>query len=76
MLCAITCYMRTQSELDLKETQLAQRESRKRSFSSVKVGERHLPRLTNKCHESRVKFVYFRDKLSMMLNVSLIEREC
>jgi hypothetical protein len=25
---------------------------------------------------SRVKFVYFRDKLGMMQNVSLAEREC
>jgi hypothetical protein len=76
MLYAITCYMRTQSELDLRESQLAQRESRRRSLSSVQVGERHLPRLIDKCHESRVKFVYFRDKLGMMLNVSLVEREC
>jgi hypothetical protein len=51
-------------------------ESRRRSFSSVQVGERYLPRLTYKCHESRVKFVYFKDKLGMMHNVSLIEREC
>jgi hypothetical protein len=35
-----------------------------------------LPRLTDKCHESRVKFVYFRYKLGMMQNVPLIEREC
>jgi hypothetical protein len=40
------------------------------------VGERHLPGLTDMCHESRVKFVYFRDKLGMMQNVSLAEREC
>jgi hypothetical protein len=71
------CYhMWTQSEPDLRESQLAQRESHRRSFPSVQVGERHLPRLTDKCHESRVKFVYFRDKLGMMQNVSLIEREC
>jgi hypothetical protein len=55
--------MRTQSEPDLREGKSAQRESRRRSFPSVQVGERHLPRLTYKCHESRVKFVYFRDKL-------------
>jgi hypothetical protein len=73
---AICYYMQTQSEPDLRESQLAQRESRRRSFSSVQVGERRLPRLTDKCHESRVKFVYFRDKLGMMQNVSLIEREC
>jgi hypothetical protein len=42
----------------------------------VQVGERHLPGLTDRCHESRVKFVYFRDKLGVMQNVSLTEREC
>jgi hypothetical protein len=68
--------MQTQNDHDLRESQLAQRESCRRSFSSVQVGERRLPRLTNKCHESRVKFVYFIDKLGMMHNVSLIEREC
>jgi hypothetical protein len=46
------------------------------SLSSVHVGERCLPRLTDKCHESRVKFVYFKDELGMMQNVSLVEREC
>jgi hypothetical protein len=56
-------HMWTQNEPDLREIQLAQRESHKMSFSSVQVGERHLPRLTDKWHESRVKFVYFRDKL-------------
>jgi hypothetical protein len=49
---------------------------RRRSFSSIQVGERRLPRLIDKCHESRVKFVYFKDKLGMMQNVSLVEREC
>jgi hypothetical protein len=68
--------MQTQSELDLRESQLAQRESRRGSFPSVHVGERHLPRLTDMCHESREKFVYFRDKHGMMKNVSLVEREC
>jgi hypothetical protein len=38
---------------------LAQTESRRGSFPSVQVGEKHLPRLTYKCHESREKFVYF-----------------
>jgi hypothetical protein len=52
------------------------RESHIRSFSSVQVGERRLPRLTDKCHESRVKFVYFIYKLGMMQNVSLVERKC
>jgi hypothetical protein len=61
MLDDIAC--RTQSEPNLKERQLAQRESRGRSFPSVHMGERHLPRLKDKCHESGVKFVYFRDKL-------------
>ena len=57
------CYhMHTQSEPNLSESQLAQRESRKKSFPSIQVGESHLPKLTDKCHESRVKFVYFRDK--------------
>jgi hypothetical protein len=42
----------------------------------VQVGERCLPRLTDKCHESRVKFVYFKDKSGMLQNVSLVEREC
>jgi hypothetical protein len=61
------CYlMQTQSEPDLRESQLAQRESRRGSFPSVQVGERHLPGLIDMCHESRVKFVYFRDKLGMM----------
>jgi hypothetical protein len=73
---AICYYMWTQSEPDLRESQLAQRESRGRNFSSVQVGKRHLPRLIDKCHESRVKFVYFRDKLDMMQNVFLVEREC
>jgi hypothetical protein len=68
---AICYYMRTQSEPNLIESQLA-----RRSFSSVQVGERHLPRLGDKCHESRVKFVYFRDKLGMLQNVFLVEREC
>jgi hypothetical protein len=72
----ICYYMWTRSEPNLRESQLAQRESCKRSFSLVQVGERHLPRLAYKCHESRVKFVYFRDKLGMMKNVSLVEREC
>jgi hypothetical protein len=54
---------RNQSEHDLRESQLAHRESRRRSFPSVYVGERHLPRVKDKCHESRVKFIYFRDKL-------------
>jgi hypothetical protein len=71
------CYhMRTQSEPDLRESQLAQRESRRGIFPSIQVGERHLQGLIDKCHESRVKFVYFRDKLGMMQNVSLVEREC
>ena len=30
--------------------------------------------MSPKSHESRVKFVYFRDKLRMMQNVSLVER--
>jgi hypothetical protein len=68
--------MWTKSEPDLRESQLAQRESWRRSFSSVQMGEIHIPRLTDKCHESRVKFVYFIDKLGMMQNVSLVEREC
>jgi hypothetical protein len=72
----ICYYMRTQSEPNLRESYLAQRESRRRNFSSIQVGERCLPRLTNECHESRVKFVYFKDKLGMLQNVSLIEREC
>ena len=33
-------------------------------------------RIKNKCHESRVKFVYFKDKSGMLQNVSLVEREC
>jgi hypothetical protein len=71
------CYhMWTQSELDLRESQLAQRKGRRRSFSSVQVGERHLPRLTDKCHESRERFVYFRENIGMIHNVSLVEREC
>jgi hypothetical protein len=28
------------------------------------------------CHESREKFVYFIEKIGMMKNVSLVEREC
>jgi hypothetical protein len=68
--------MQTQSEIDFRESKLAQRESHIRSFSSFQVGERRLQRLTYKCHESRVKFVYFKDKLGMMKNVSLVEREC
>jgi hypothetical protein len=31
------------------------------------VGERHLQGLIDKCHESRAKFVYFRDKLGMQM---------
>jgi hypothetical protein len=68
--------MWTQSELDLRESLLAQRESRKGIFPLIQVGERHLQRLIDRCHESRVKFVYFIDKLGMMQNVSLVEREC
>jgi hypothetical protein len=74
MLYAITC--RPRVSLISERVNWLKRESRIRSFSSVQVGERRLPRLTDKCHESRVKFVYFRDKLGMMQNVSLIEREC
>jgi hypothetical protein len=48
--------MRTQSEPDLGDSQLAQRERRKESFPLVQIGERHIPRLTDKCHESRVEF--------------------
>jgi hypothetical protein len=55
---------------------LAKRESQRRSFSSLQVGERHLPRFTDKIQESRENFVYFIDKLGMMQYVSLIEREC
>jgi hypothetical protein len=69
-------HMQTQSEHDLRESQLAKRESRRKSFPLVQVGERHLPRLIDKCHESRVKFVYFIENLGMMQNVSLVEREC
>jgi hypothetical protein len=59
-----SCYhMQTQSEPNLRESQLAQRESREGVSPRFRVGEIHLPRLTDKCHESRVKFVYFRDKL-------------
>jgi hypothetical protein len=73
----VRCYhMQTQSEPDLRESHLAQRERRRRSFPLVQVRERHLPILTDKCYESRVNFVYFIDKLGMMQNVSLIEREC
>jgi hypothetical protein len=68
--------MRIQSNLDLRESQLAQRERRRGSFPSIQVGERHLQGQIDKCHESRVKFVYFRDKLGMMNNVSRVEREC
>jgi hypothetical protein len=74
MIYAITCGPRV--SLILERVNWLKRESRIRSFSSVQVGERSLPRLTDKCHESRVKFVYFRDKLGMMQNVSLVEREC
>jgi hypothetical protein len=73
---AISYHMQTQSESDLRESQLAQREISRGSFPLVHVGEIHLPILTDKCHESRVKFVYFRDKNCMMNNVSLVEREC
>jgi len=55
---------------------LAQREGCRGSFPSVQVGERHLPRLTDMCHDSREKFVYFWYKHDMMKNVSLMEREC
>jgi hypothetical protein len=68
--------MWTHSELDLKESPFSKRKRCRRSFPSVQVGERHLPRLTDKCHESRVKFVYLKDKLGIMQNVSLIERGC
>jgi hypothetical protein len=52
------CYhMRTHSEPDLKESQLAQRESREGSFPSVQVGERYLQGLIDMYHESREKFV-------------------
>jgi hypothetical protein len=53
-----------------------QRESCRGIFPSIQVGERHLPRLIDMFHEYREKFVYFRDKLGMMQNVSLVEREC
>jgi hypothetical protein len=77
----ICYYMRTQSESEImslvsKRVNWLKRESRRRSFSSVRVGEKRLLKMTDKCHAFRVKFVYFRDKLSMMQNVSLIEREC
>jgi hypothetical protein len=74
MLYVITCIPGV--SLISETTNWLKKDIRKRSFSSVQVGERHLPRLTYKCYESRVKFVYFRDKLGMMKNVSLIEREC
>jgi hypothetical protein len=71
------CYhLWTQSENYLKEIQLDQRESHIRIFPLVQVGDRHLPRLVYMCHESRAKFVCFIDKLGMMQNVSLVEREC
>jgi hypothetical protein len=58
------CYhMQTQSELDLRESQLAQRESHERSFPSIQLGERHLPRLTDKCHESRVILITYSESL-------------
>jgi hypothetical protein len=38
--------------------------------------EIHLQGLIDMCHESREKFVYIRDKLGTMQNISLIEREC
>jgi hypothetical protein len=74
MLYAITCGPRV--SLISERDNWLKRESRRRIFSLVQVGERCIPRLTNKCHESRVKFVYFRDELGMMQNVSLVEREC
>jgi hypothetical protein len=46
------------------------------SFPSNQVGERHLQGLIDMCHESRAKFVYLRDKLGMIQNVSLVESEC
>jgi hypothetical protein len=51
------------------------KESHERSFSSVQVGERCLPILTDKCHDSRVKFVYFKENIGKMHNISLVERE-
>jgi hypothetical protein len=63
---AICYHMKTQSEPDLRHSQLAQRESCRGSFPSIQVGERHLQGLIEKCHDSRVKFVYFRDKFDMM----------
>jgi hypothetical protein len=47
--------MWTQSEPYLRESQLAQRESRSFRWSSpqVQVGVRHLPRLIDRCHELR-----------------------
>jgi hypothetical protein len=45
-------------------------------FPLIYVGERNLQGLIEKCHESREKFVYFRDKFGMMKNVSFVEREC
>jgi hypothetical protein len=68
--------MQTQSEPDLRESQLAQRESHRGSFPLIQVGERHLQELIDKWYESRMKFVYFIDNLGMMQNVSLVEREC
>jgi hypothetical protein len=68
--------MWTQNEPDLKEIKLVQRESHRGGFPSIQVGERHLQGLIDKCHESREKFLYFRDKNGMMQNVSLVEREC
>jgi hypothetical protein len=55
---------------------LDQRESPGRIFPSNQVGGRHLQGMIDRCHEYRVKFVYFIDKLGMMQNVSLVEREC
>jgi hypothetical protein len=73
MLYSITCGPRV--SLISERVNWFKRESHRRIFSLVQVGERCIPRLTYKCHESRVKFVYFRDKLGMMHDFSLVEKE-
>jgi hypothetical protein len=68
--------MQTQNKLSLRESQLAQRESHRGSFPLDSSRRETSPKTNRKCHESRETFVYFRDKLGMMQNVSLVEREC
>jgi hypothetical protein len=64
MSLVLTKNVQTQSELDLRESRLAQERADHLEGvpPQIQVGERHLPGLADKCRESRRPDISFRGK--------------